>query len=105
MSNDSISDRKKKFLEDCCGGGGMATPAMSGGSDMYTSAAPAVDNRHAASIVPQFKYRPAAAAVMLATGRCVQGSSGPRAGHSSDDREGGAVHDPSCLGCRPEGDE
>ena len=41
MSNESIADRKKKFLEDCCGGGGMSTPTMSGGDAMYTSAAPA----------------------------------------------------------------
>ena len=40
MSNDSISDRKKKFLEDCCGGGGMSTPTMSGGDAMYTGEAP-----------------------------------------------------------------
>ena len=37
MNNRSIADRKKKFLEDCCGGG----PTMSGGDAMYTSDAPA----------------------------------------------------------------
>ena len=41
MSDKSIAERKKQFLEDCCGGGGMATPPMSGGDNMYTSASPA----------------------------------------------------------------
>ena len=37
MSNNlSLSERKKQFLEDCCGGG----PTMSGGDAMYTNAAP-----------------------------------------------------------------
>ena len=35
--NESLEERKKRFLEDCCGGGGMATPTMSGGDNMYTS--------------------------------------------------------------------
>ena len=33
----SIADRKKQFLEDCCGG----APTMSMGDAGYTSAAPA----------------------------------------------------------------
>ena len=37
MSNKSIADRKKQFLEDCCGG----APTMSGGDGMYTSESPA----------------------------------------------------------------
>ena len=37
MSNKSISDRKKQFLEDCCGGG----PTMSGGDASFSSDAPA----------------------------------------------------------------
>ena len=37
MSEKSIADRKKQFLEDCCG----AAPTMSGGDAMYTSASPA----------------------------------------------------------------
>ena len=37
MSDKSLADRKKSFLEDCCGGG----PTMSGGDAMYTSASPA----------------------------------------------------------------
>ena len=37
MSNLSLADRKKQFLEDCCG----AAPTMSGGDGMYTSASPA----------------------------------------------------------------
>ena len=37
MSDKSIADRKKSFLEDCC----RAAPTMSGGDGMYTSAAPA----------------------------------------------------------------
>ena len=37
MSNKSISDRKKQFLEDCCGGG----PTMSMGDAGYQSDAPA----------------------------------------------------------------
>ena len=36
MSDKSLSDRKKSFLEDCCGGG----PTMGGGDAMYTSASP-----------------------------------------------------------------
>ena len=39
MKGKSIADRKKAFLEDCCGGGGG--PTMSGGDAMYTGAAPA----------------------------------------------------------------
>ena len=35
--SESIADRKKRFLEDCCGGG----PTMSGGDAMYTADAPA----------------------------------------------------------------
>ena len=35
--SESIAERKKRFLEDCCGGG----PTMSGGDAMYTGAAPA----------------------------------------------------------------
>ena len=35
--SESIADRKKRFLEDCCG----AAPTMSGGDGMYTSASPA----------------------------------------------------------------
>ena len=35
--NESLADRKKRFLEDCCGGGGMSTPPMTGGDNMYTS--------------------------------------------------------------------
>ena len=37
MSDKSLSDRKKSFLEDCCGG----APTMSGGDGMYTAASPA----------------------------------------------------------------
>ena len=37
MSNKSISDRKKQFLEDCCGGG----PTMSMGDAGYQADAPA----------------------------------------------------------------
>ena len=33
----SIADRKKQFLEDCCGGG----PTMSGGDSAYQADAPA----------------------------------------------------------------
>ena len=40
MSEKSLADRKKKFLEDCCGGAGGG-PTMSGGDAMYTSDAPA----------------------------------------------------------------
>ena len=39
----SIAERKKSFLEDCCGGA-MASgdgPTMSGGDAMYTADAPA----------------------------------------------------------------
>ena len=39
MSNKSIADRKKEFLEDCCGGGGG--PTMSMGDVGYQGAAPA----------------------------------------------------------------
>ena len=35
MSNKSISDRKKQFLEDCCGG-----PTMSMGDSGYQAGAP-----------------------------------------------------------------
>ena len=38
MSNKSISERKKAFLEDCCGGG---APTMSMGDAGYQGAAPA----------------------------------------------------------------
>ena len=38
MEGKSIADRKKAFLEDCCGGGG---PTMSMGDVGYDSAAPA----------------------------------------------------------------
>ena len=38
--SESIADRKKRFLEDCCGGA-MGGPTMSGGDGMYTSASPA----------------------------------------------------------------
>ena len=38
MSNKSIADRKKAFLEDCCGGGG---PTMSMGDAGFQGAAPA----------------------------------------------------------------
>ena len=37
MEGKSLSERKKQFLEDCCGGG----PTMSGGDAMYTNASPA----------------------------------------------------------------
>ncbi len=37
MSDKSISERKKQFLEDCCGGG----PTMSMGDAGYQSDAPA----------------------------------------------------------------
>ena len=37
MSEKSLAERKKSFLEDCCGG----APTMSGGDGMYTSASPA----------------------------------------------------------------
>ena len=37
MSDKSLSDRKKSFLEDCCGG----APTMRGGDGMYTSDSPA----------------------------------------------------------------
>ena len=37
MEGKSIAERKKAFLEDCCGGGG---PTMSGGDAMYTGEAP-----------------------------------------------------------------
>ena len=37
MSDKSLADRKKSFLEDCCGG----APTMSGGDGMYTGSAPA----------------------------------------------------------------
>ena len=40
MSNKSLSERKKSFLEDCCGGAGGG-PTMSGGDAMYTGEAPA----------------------------------------------------------------
>ena len=40
MSDKSLADRKKSFLEDCCGGAGGGMP-MSGGDAMYTSASPA----------------------------------------------------------------
>ena len=36
----SLADRKKSFLEDCCGGAGGGGPTMSGGDAMYTSDAP-----------------------------------------------------------------
>ena len=41
MSDKSIADRKKSFLEDCCGGAMGGGPTMSGGDAMYTSASPA----------------------------------------------------------------
>ena len=41
MSEKSLADRKKSFLEDCCGGAGGGAPTMSGGDAMYTSDAPA----------------------------------------------------------------
>ena len=37
----SLAERKKSFLEDCCGGAGAGAPTMSGGDAMYTSDAPA----------------------------------------------------------------
>ena len=37
MSNKSLSERKKQFLEDCCG----AAPTMSMGDAGYQSASPA----------------------------------------------------------------
>ena len=37
MEGKSLSERKKQFLEDCCGGG----PTMSGGDAMYTGGAEA----------------------------------------------------------------
>ena len=37
MNNKSLSDRKKQFLEDCCGGG----PTMSMGDAGYQSDSPA----------------------------------------------------------------
>ena len=37
MSEKSLAERKKQFLEDCCGG----APTMSGGDAMYTGEAPA----------------------------------------------------------------
>ena len=37
MSDKSLADRKKDFLEDCCGG----APTMSGGDGMYTGESPA----------------------------------------------------------------
>lgn len=37
MSDKSLADRKKQFLEDCCGGG----PTMSMGDAGYDSASPA----------------------------------------------------------------
>ena len=37
MEGKSLSERKKQFLEDCCGGG----PTMSGGDAMYTGGADA----------------------------------------------------------------
>ena len=37
MSDKSLADRKKSFLEDCCGGG----PTMSMGDAGYQSASPA----------------------------------------------------------------
>ena len=40
MSEKSLSERKKSFLEDCCGAAGGGGPTMSGGDAMYTSAAP-----------------------------------------------------------------
>ena len=40
MSNKSLEDRKRAFLEDCCGGGGGA-PTMSGGDVGYQADAPA----------------------------------------------------------------
>ena len=39
-NNKSIAERKKEFLEDCCGGAGGGMP-MSGGDAMYTGEAPA----------------------------------------------------------------
>ena len=42
MEGKSIADRKKQFLEDCCGGGGDAGgPTMSVGDDGYQSSAAA----------------------------------------------------------------
>ena len=41
MSDKSLAERKKAFLEDCCGGGGMGGPTMSGGDVGFQSAAPA----------------------------------------------------------------
>ena len=43
MSNKSLADRKRDFLEDCCGGGGMGGggPTMSVGDVGFQSAAPA----------------------------------------------------------------
>ncbi len=38
MEGKSLADRKKAFLEDCCGGGG---PTMSRGDAGYQSASPA----------------------------------------------------------------
>ena len=37
MTDKSLAERKKSFLEDCCG----AAPTMSGGDAMYSSASPA----------------------------------------------------------------
>lgn len=39
MSEKSLADRKKSFLEDCCGG--AAAPTMSMGDAGYQSGAPA----------------------------------------------------------------
>ena len=40
MSDKSLADRKKQFLEDCCGGAGGA-PTMSVGDAGYQGASPA----------------------------------------------------------------
>ena len=42
MSEKSLAERKKQFLEDCCGGGGMCgAPTMSMGDGGYQGASPA----------------------------------------------------------------
>lgn len=63
MSWESLAERKRIFLEDCCGGGGegggadAAGPTMSVGDDGYQSGAPATGPRAGFDPLQKFMKR------------------------------------------------